>query len=126
MRHVDRVCRPCAVARTLGNERGGRPLQRAKIEKHVLRRAHDRRGATELAARLLEVCRRQQLATAVALVAARIRIAAQWTLALDEAIGEKALARLAVELVDRLLGRQRPSVKSPVVDACENVLSVRA
>lgn len=69
------------------------------------------RGGAELAARLAQLDGVDELAALVALVAARVLVAAQRARALDEAVGQEAPAALAVQLVHRVLAQEAVGVQ---------------
>jgi len=73
-------------------------LQPVQSKIYVFRLARYWRGSVELTARVLELEGVQQVPALVALVSARIVIVAEWTCALDEAIGKETLVGLAVWL----------------------------
>lgn len=76
---------------------------------------------TDLAAGLLELDGIEQLAAAIALVAAGVVVVAVGTRALHVAIGQEARAALAVGLLDRLLEKVLipiESLKDFVSDGC--------
>ena len=84
----------------------------------MLRRLDDGRGAADFAARLDQLDGVDELAALVALVAARVIVAAQRTDALDEAVGEEAAAALAQQLIDAIARDAAVTLQRP-----EDVLS---
>lgn len=78
-----------------------------QVQEHMARGAHFHLVArVGLAARLLQLDRVQQATARVALVPARVVVAALWTLALNEAVCQKALAAQAKHLLRVLLHDQ--------------------
>jgi hypothetical protein len=79
--------------------------------------AQSRSAAADLATRIDEIGGREQLATLVALIAARIDVRTVRALAAHKAVGEKPVTRTAVQLLDSLLIGESISMKTR-----ENVL----
>ena len=90
-----RVHRAIQVALEHGRQLG-------QIEKQVIGRLDDGGSAARLAAGLLELHGIYELSTFVTLVAARIRVCAEWTNTFHEAICQELAAVLTVQLLNRL------------------------
>ena len=73
-------------------------LELIKLEENVVRILGDGSRALDLAARLLQVERVQELSTSVTLVTTGITISALGTFALNESIGKESMVVLTVEL----------------------------
>lgn len=98
-----RVCAPSALLIRSGNEFFDARLQTGQVKEEVLAAFDDRLGLAELAARLLQVHRVQQLTTAIALITTSIVEATKGTSALDISISEETIALLAKGLLNSLL-----------------------